>query len=147
MKKTEKSVDNARFSMSRMIKTGLLMNIVMRAFSGVMSGIKAGFDNLAQYSNGTNSCLSVLWGSLIRLQNSLATAFNPILTVITPILSRFIDLISTAITYVGMFSVTLPGIKHTQRHWQYKRLCCQSGQNRQVYEKSHKSSERLPVTS
>ena len=111
MKKTEKSVDNARFSMSRMIKTGLLMNIVMRAFSGVMSGIKAGFDNLAQYSNGTNSCLSVLWGSLIRLQNSLATAFNPILTVITPILSRFIDLISTAITYVGMFFGYLAGNK------------------------------------
>lgn len=111
MKKTEKSVDNARFSMSRMIKTGLLMNIVMRAFSGVMSGIKAGFDNLAQYSNGTNSCLSVLWGSLIRLQNSLATAFNPILTVITPILSRFIDLISTAITYVGMFFSYLAGNK------------------------------------
>lgn len=111
MKKTEKSVDNARFSMSRMIKTGLLMNIVMRAFSGVMSGIKAGFDNLAQYSNGTNSCLSVLWGSLIRLQNSLATAFNPILTVITPILSRFIDLISTAITYVGMFFGYLSGNK------------------------------------
>lgn len=111
MKKTEKSVDNARFSMSRMIKTGLLMNIVMRAFSGVMSGIKAGFDNLAQYSNGTNSCLSVLWGSLIRLQNSLATAFNPILTVITPILSRFIDLISTAMTYVGMFFGYLAGNK------------------------------------
>lgn len=111
MKKTEKSVDNARFSMSRMIKTGLLMNIVMRAFSGVMSGIKAGVDNLAQYSNGTNSCLSVLWGSLIRLQNSLATAFNPILTVITPILSRFIDLISTAITYVGMFFGYLAGNK------------------------------------
>ena len=111
MKKTEKSVDNARFSMSRMIKIGLLMNVVMRAFSGVMSGIKAGFDNLAQYSNGTNSCLSVLWGSLIRLQNSLATAFNPILTVITPILSRFIDLISTAITYVGMFFGYLAGNK------------------------------------
>ena len=111
MKKTEKSVDNERFSMSRMIKTGLLMNIVMRAFSGVMSGIKAGFDNLAQYSNGTNSCLSVLWGSLIRLQNSLATAFNPILTVITPILSRFIDLNSTAITYVGMFFGYLAGNK------------------------------------
>lgn len=111
MKKTEKSVDNARFSMSRMIKTGLLMNIVMRAFSGVMSGIKAGFDNLAQYSNGTNSCLSVLWGSLIRLQNAFATAFNPILTVITPILSHFIDLISTAITYVGMFFGYLAGNK------------------------------------
>lgn len=111
MKKTEKSVDNARFSMSRMIKTGLLMNIVMRAFSGVMSGIKAGFDNLAQYSNGTNSCLSTLWGSLIRLQNAFATAFNPILTVVTPILSRFIDLISTAITYVGMFFGYLAGNK------------------------------------
>lgn len=116
MKKTEKSVDNARFSMSRMIKTGLLMNIVMRAFSGVMSGIKAGFDNLAQYSNGTNSCLSVLWGSLIRLQNSLATAFNPILTVITPILSRFIDLISTAIIPIAI-ALAVAAIVLIITHW------------------------------
>mgnify|MGYP006943340758 CR=1 FL=1 len=49
--------------------------------------------------------------SLSDYKNSLATAFNPILTVITPILSRFIDLISTAITYVGMFFGYLAGNK------------------------------------
>ncbi len=101
---------------------------------------------MAQYSNGINSCLSVLWGSLIRLQNSLATAFNPILTVITPILSRFIDLISTAITYVGMFFGYLAGNKtYTKALAVQKDYAASLDKTRQVYEESHKSSERLPV--
>lgn len=34
----------------------------------------------------------MLWSSLERLKNSLATAFAPILTVVAPILSKFIDI-------------------------------------------------------
>lgn len=79
--------------------------------SALTQGIIGGFNNLAQYSKTTNANISTLWGSLIRLQNAFATAFSPILTVITPILSRFIDLISTAITYVGMFFGYLAGNK------------------------------------
>ena len=52
------------------------MNIVMRAFSGVMSGIKAGFDNLAQYSNGTNSCLSVFVGKSYQITKFTCYGFQ-----------------------------------------------------------------------
>ncbi|SCI34926.1 Uncharacterised protein [uncultured Coprococcus sp.] len=52
-----------------------------------------GFKNLSQYSGETNGSISMLWSSLERLKNSLATAFAPILTVVAPILSKFIDIV------------------------------------------------------
>ena len=47
--------------------------------------------------------------SMTRLKNSSATAFAPVLTAVAPIMSRFIDMISRAITYVGMFVAALTG--------------------------------------
>lgn len=106
-----KSAGSARMSIGRMLTMSLLFSGVFRILSALTQGIIGGFNNLAQYSKTTNANISTLWGSLIRLQNAFATAFSPILTVITPILSRFIDLISTAITYVGMFFGYLAGNK------------------------------------
>ena len=111
IKGVSKSAGGARMSLSRMLGMSLLMSVAFRAFSAVMSGIKAGFDNLSQYSSDTNNSLSMLWGSLVRLQNSLATAFAPILSVVAPILSKFIDMISTAASYVSMFFAFLSGKK------------------------------------
>ena len=51
----------------------------------------------------------MLWSSLERLKNSLATAFAPILNVVAPILSKFIDMLSTAASYVSMFFAFLSG--------------------------------------
>lgn len=110
-KDTSKSAGSARMSIGRMLTMSLLFSGVFRILSALTQGIIGGFNNLAQYSKTTNANISTLWGSLIRLQNAFATAFSPILTVITPILSRFIDLISTAITYVGMFFGYLAGNK------------------------------------
>lgn len=110
-KNTSKSAGSARMSIGRMLTMSVLFSSVFRIFSALTQGIIGGFNNLAQYSKTTNANISTLWGSLIRLQNAFATAFSPILTVITPILSRFIDLISTAITYVGMFFGYLAGNK------------------------------------
>lgn len=106
-----KSAGSARMSIGRMLTMSLLFSGVFRILSALTQGIIGGFNNLAQYSKATNANISTLWGSLIRLQNAFATAFSPILTVVTPILSRFIDLISTAITYVGMFFGYLAGNK------------------------------------
>lgn len=106
-----KSSVSARMSIGRMLTMSVLLSSVFRILSALTQGIIGGFNNLAQYSKTTNANISTLWGSLIRLQNAFATAFSPILTVITPILSRFIDLISTAITYVGMFFGYLAGNK------------------------------------
>lgn len=110
-KDASKSAGSARMSIGRMLTMSVLFSGVFRILSALTQGIIGGFNNLAQYSKTTNANISTLWGSLIRLQNAFATAFSPILTVVTPILSRFIDLISTAITYVGMFFGYLAGNK------------------------------------
>lgn len=107
--KVSKSSGRARMGIGRMLAMSLMMSVAFRAFSAIFGGIKSGFDNLAQYSGTTNQSISMLWSSLVRLQNALATAFAPILTVIAPILTKFIDMLSTAASYVSMFFSFLSG--------------------------------------
>lgn len=107
--KVSKSSGRARIGLGRMLAMSLMMSVAFRAFSAIFGGIKSGFDNLAQYSGTTNQSISMLWSSLVRLQNALATAFAPILTVIAPILTKFIDMLSTAASYVSMFFSFLSG--------------------------------------
>lgn len=107
--KTGKAATGARFGIGRMLGMSLLMSIAFRAFSVAINAIKDGFTNLAQYSSSTNSSISMLWGSLETLKNSLATAFAPILNIVAPILSKFIDMLSTAASYVSMFFSFLSG--------------------------------------
>lgn len=109
LKDTGKSAKSAQFGISKMIGMSVLYSFVFRAISGVMTAMKEGFTNLAQYSSETNSSISMLWSSLERLKNSFATAFAPILNVVAPILSKFIDMISTAASYVSMFFSFLSG--------------------------------------
>lgn len=97
------------FSISKMLMRALLFRTVFRALSAAVSGIKTGFQNLAQYSSETNSTISLLMSSLTQLKNSLATAFSPILSVVAPILSRFIGLLSSAASAVAQFFSALTG--------------------------------------
>lgn len=55
--------------------------------------------------------ISMLMSALTQLKNALATAFNPILTAAAPALTKFINLLSQAFTYVGMFFGALTGQK------------------------------------
>lgn len=89
----------------------LLFNQISKAFNSMIAGIKKGIGNLAQISSPVNSAVSSLVSSLAQLKNSLATAFAPILTKIAPILTSFINLLSKAATYVGMFIAALTGQK------------------------------------
>lgn len=109
LKDTGKSAKSANFGLGKMLGTSLLFSFVFQAISGVMNAMKEGFTNLAQYSGTTNNSISMLWSSLERLKNSLATAFAPILDVVAPILSKFIDMLSTAASYVSMFFAFLSG--------------------------------------
>lgn len=109
LRNTGKSANSANFGLGRMLGTSILFSFVFQAISGVMNAMKEGFTNLAQYSSSTNNSISMLWSSLERLKNSLATAFAPILDVVAPILSKFIDMLSTAASYVSMFFAFLSG--------------------------------------
>lgn len=85
--------------------------LVFRVFTGIITAVKDGFNNLSQYSAQTNADMSALKSSLTQLKNGFATAFAPILTVVTPALTKLIDYLSTAITYVGKLFAALSGAK------------------------------------
>lgn len=108
---TSQSADNARFSVGRMVGMSILYSTVFGMIGKVNSAVASGMQNLAQYSNRTNAALSSLMSALTRLKNSFATAFSPILTAIAPALVTLINLISKALTYVGMFIAALTGQK------------------------------------
>lgn len=109
IKDTGKNANSAHFGITKMLGTSILFSAVFQAISAFTGAIKDGFTNLAQYSGSTNKSISMLWSSLERLKNSLATAFAPILDVVAPILSKFIDMLSTAASYVSMFFAFLSG--------------------------------------
>lgn len=111
MKETGSAAGNAKNGIMTLLKYGLGIRSLFVLFNKLRSAVVAGMSNLAQESGSTNSAISMLWSSLDRLKNSLATAFAPILTAIAPILSKFIDMLSTAATYVSMFFSMLSGKK------------------------------------
>lgn len=117
IKNLKKSSGGATGAISKLGKkiTGLgsmLKRMALRKImSAILSAVKEGFNNLAQYSTQTNKDLSALKSSLTRLKNSFASAFAPILTVVTPALTKLIDYLSTAITYVGKLFAALSGAK------------------------------------
>lgn len=108
---TTNSANNASFSIGRMVGMSILYSTVFGMISKVNSGIMTGINNLAQYSSATNASISSMMSALTQLQNSLATAFAPILSIVAPILTAFMNMLSRAITYVGMFIAALTGQK------------------------------------
>lgn len=112
---TTNSANNASFSIGRMVGMSILYSTVFGMISKVNSGIMTGINNLAQYSSSTNASISSMMSALTQLQNSLATAFAPILSVVAPILTAFMNMLSKAITYVGMFIAALTGQKSFTR--------------------------------
>lgn len=112
---TTNSANNAIFSIGRMVGMSILYSTVFGMISKVNSGIMTGINNLAQYSSATNASISSMMSALTQLQNSLATAFAPILSVVAPILTAFMNMLSKAITYIGMFIAALTGQKSFTR--------------------------------
>ena len=104
-----KSANKTTLSLKNLLKYGLGIRSLFVLFNKLRSAIVDGFKNLAQYSGSTNNSISALTTALTQLKNSFATAFNPILSVVSPILVTFINQISKALTYVGMFIAALSG--------------------------------------
>lgn len=87
----------------------LIFNQISKAFNAMISGIKEGMKNLAQYSSETNEALSLLMSRSTYLKNALATAFSPIVEIVAPILARFIELLGEAATKVSELFSALMG--------------------------------------
>ena len=101
---------------SKGLKTILKYSLGIRSlyvlFNKFRRAIIDGFKSLAQFNDGinpVNTSLSNLKSALTQLKNSFATAFAPVLTAIEPALTRLINLISQAVTWIGMLLSLLGG--------------------------------------
>lgn len=109
-----KSANKSTLSLKNLLKYAFGIRSLFVLFNKLRNAIVAGFQNLAKYDLATqtgdvNNSISSLTSALTRLKNSFATAFAPILTTVAPILVRFINLISEAVTRVGMLVAALTG--------------------------------------
>lgn len=111
-----KSANKSTLSLKNLLKYAFGIRTLFVLFNKLRGAISEGIQNLAKYDLAThtgtvNQSLSELQGALTQLKNSFATAFAPILTVAAPILVQFINLISQAVTRVGMLIAALTGQK------------------------------------
>lgn len=109
-----KSANKSTLSLKNLLKYAFGIRSLFVLFNKLRNAIVAGFQNLAKYDLATrtgqvNNSISSLTSALTRLKNSFATAFAPILTTVAPILVKFINLISEAVTRVGMLVAALTG--------------------------------------
>lgn len=100
---------NKGMSWGRMLGSSLMFSTVFGAISQIKEAIKAGSDNLVQYSSAYNKSISGMVTSLLYLKNAWAAAFAPVVNVVAPYISRFIDMIAGALNAVGQFTAALTG--------------------------------------
>lgn len=87
----------------------LVFNWISKGFNVMVSAMKAGFQNLAQYSKEYNKVMSDMKSQSATLKNSLATAFEPIITTIVPYITQLISWLNTAMNYIAQFWAVLGG--------------------------------------
>ena len=99
-------------SWGKMLGSSLMYSTIFGAISQIKEAIKAGSDNLVQYSSAYNKSISGMVTSLLYLKNAWAAAFAPIINVVAPYISKFIDMIAGALNAVGQFTAALTGKGH-----------------------------------
>lgn len=100
---------NKGMSWGRMLGSSLMFSTIFGAISQIKEAIKAGSDNLVQYSSAYNKSISGMVTSLLYLKNAWAAAFAPVVNVVAPYISKFIDMVAGALNAVGQFTAALTG--------------------------------------
>lgn len=87
----------------------LIFNWITKAFNAMVSSMKEGFKNLAQYSSDYNAAMSALKSQSAQLKNGLAAAFEPIATTIIPYITQLVAWLNTATDTFARFLAALQG--------------------------------------
>ncbi len=87
----------------------LVFNGITKGFNAMVSAMKEGFKNLAQYSSEYNGQMSALKSSMAETKNALAAAFEPVVNTVIPYLTQMIQWLNIAIDTVGQFFAALKG--------------------------------------
>lgn len=87
----------------------LIFNWITKAFNAMVSSMKEGFKNLAQYSSDYNAAMSALKSQSAQLKNGLVAAFEPIVTTIIPYITQLVAWLNTATDTFARFLAALQG--------------------------------------
>lgn len=87
----------------------LVFNWITKGFNAMVSAMKEGFQNLAQYSSDYNRSMSELKSSTAQLKNGLAAAFEPIANMVIPYLTQMVGWLNTAVDAMSRFLAALQG--------------------------------------
>lgn len=87
----------------------LVFSWITKGFNAMVSAMKEGFHNLAQYSADYNNSMSALKSQTAQLKNNLAAAFEPIANIVIPYLSQLVAWLNRAVESVSQFLAALQG--------------------------------------
>lgn len=110
--KTERTSGKVKSLASRfknLVLGVFIFNQISRGFNAMITSMKDGFKNLAQYSKNYNAQMSALKSSSAQLKNGLATAFSPIVTMALPYITRLVSALNTACDAIARFMAAIRG--------------------------------------
>lgn len=87
----------------------LVFNWITKGFNAMVSAMKEGFKNLAQYSSDYNKSMSELRSQTAQLKNGLAAAFEPIVNTVIPYLTQMVSWMNRAVDSISQFMAALQG--------------------------------------
>ena len=87
----------------------LLFRWIIKGYNAMLTGMKEGFQNLAQYSTNYNKTLSELKSQTATLKNSFAAAFEPIADIVVSNFTRLVTWINKAMDAMAQFIAVLQG--------------------------------------
>lgn len=87
----------------------LIFNWITKGFNAMVSAMKEGFKNLAQYSKNYNAQMSALKSSCAELKNGLAAAFEPVANFILPYLVQVVNWLNKAAAAMSQFLAAMSG--------------------------------------
>ena len=87
----------------------LVFNWITKGFNAMVSAMKEGYKNLAQYSSDYNKSMSELRSQTAQLKNGLAAAFEPIANTVIPYLTQLISWMNRAVESVSQFLAAMQG--------------------------------------
>lgn len=101
--------DGLKDGLKMIIRYGFGVRSMFMLVRKLRSALVEAFENMAKAVPEVNTVMSQLSASLGMLKNSMATAFQPVLNAIAPMLNTFMNMLTEAMTKVGMFFAALTG--------------------------------------
>lgn len=108
-KKTSKLFSTLKSRLNGIALSLLVFNWITKGFNAMVSAMKDGFKNLAQYSSRYNDAMSDLKSRCAELKNSLAVAFEPVASAIIPWITQLISWLNTAVSSITRFLAVISG--------------------------------------